>query len=264
MTYIAARLIGGRQTAIKRIVIHGTSSACKAGGARGNASWFQNPKARGSAHYIVDPGEIVQCVPEDRIAAHAPPNTGSIGIELCDPNAGPADRWHDTPHTQMLDRAAGLVRDIAARHSVPLVWIDHGQILAGQRGITSHHEVTLAYHQSTHTDPVGWTPDLLMSRLLPVHTWSVIFPGHDDRTRGGHDVAEAQIRLQILAARWKAPDLDPGTVDGVYGPRSQAATRAFKRRIIGLQKMTNQDPWPNDDPIIGPATLGMLRWWTGQ
>lgn len=263
MTYIAARLIGGRQTAIKRIVIHGTSSACKAGGARGNASWFQNPKARGSAHYIVDPGEIVQCVPEDRIAAHAPPNTGSIGIELCDPNAGPADRWHDTPHTQMLDRAAGLVRDIAARHKVPLVWITAGQMKAGAHGITSHHEVTIAYRQSTHTDPVGWHPEYLMDRLS-AHHWTPIGPGASDFTRGGHDVAEVQIRLQILARRWKAPELDPGAVDGIHGPKSQAATSAFKRRIIGLQKATGQPLWPNTDAVIGPATIGMLRWWTDQ
>ena len=262
MVYIGARLIGGRQSTINRIVIHGTSSACKRGGARGNAAWFQNAKARGSAHYVVDPGEIVQCVPEDRVAAHAPPNTGSIGIELTDPNAGDPNRWYDPPHTEMLDRAAPLVRDIAARHSVPLVWIDHRQILAGQRGITSHHEVTLAYHQSTHTDPVGWQPELLMARLR--HVWTPIFPGADDRTRGGHDVAEAQIRLQVLAARWHAPDVDPGGVDGIHGPRMAKAIEAFKRRIQGLQRATGQPVWPSTDPIIGPATIGMLRWWTGQ
>ena len=112
MVYIAARLIGGRQSTINRIVIHGTSSACKRGGARGNAAWFQNAKARGSAHYVVDPGEIVQCVGEDRVAAHAPPNTGSIGIELCDPNAGDPNRWYDPVLRHALDDLAGIDHEV--------------------------------------------------------------------------------------------------------------------------------------------------------
>lgn len=262
---IPARLVGGHQTTIKRIVIHGTSSACKVGGAMANARWFQDPRARGSAHYVVDPAEVVQCVPEDRVAAHAPPNTGSIGIELCDPNAGDPTRWNDGPHRQMLDRAAGLVREIAARQDVPLVWITAAQIKAGQRGLTSHHEVTIAYRQSTHTDPVHWRPEYLMDRLgKRTVSLPVLRPGDDDRRLGGHQVAEVQIRLTTLASRWNAPDLDPHGIDGIYGPNTAAAVQAFKRRIIGLQRANHQQPWPNTDAIVGPATVSMLRWWTDR
>ena len=42
------------------------------------------------------------------------------------------------------------------------------------------------------------------------------------------------------------------------------AIEAFKRRIQGLQRATGQPEWPSTDPIIGPATIRMLRWWTGQ
>lgn len=96
------------------------------------------------------------------------------------------------------------------------------------------------------------------------HKWTAITPGADDRARGGHDVAEAQIRLQVIAAHWKAPDVDPGVVDGRHGPRSCSAVSAFKKRIIGIQKATGQKTWPSTDPIIGPATIAMLRWWSGN
>jgi hypothetical protein len=261
--YIAARLIGGRQGTINRIVIHGTSSACKLGGARGNASWFQNRAARGSAHYVVDPGEIVQCVPEDRVAAHAPPNTGSIGYELCDPNAGPPGRWYDANHVAMLKLAAPHVRDCARRHGIPLVWLSVADLKAGKRGITSHNNVTQAFHQSTHTDPVGFDAPYFMAMVTgPAHRWTTIFPGNDDRDRGGHDVAEVQMRLHALASMWKAPDVDPGPVDGIHGVKSCAAVMAFKRRIVALQKLSRQEPWPNTDAVVGPVTLDMLRWWT--
>lgn len=158
-------LIGRGQSSVTRIVIHGTSSPCKAGGAAANARWFQQPGARGSAHRVVDPVEIIECVPPTRVAFHAPPNQGSIGWELCDPNAGDPRRWHDANHTAMLDRAAPGIRADAERWGVPLVWLSPAELLAGRHGITSHHNVTLAWRQSTHTDPVGFTPELIMDRL---------------------------------------------------------------------------------------------------
>ena len=264
--YIPARLMGGHQSTIRRIVIHGTSSPCKAGGARANAKWLQDPRARGSAHYVVDPGEIVQCVPEDRVAAHAPPNTGSIGYELCDPNAGDPARWHDALHDAMMRRAATHVRDCAARHGVPLVWLSPAEVKAGTRGITSHNNVTAAFHQSTHTDPVGFDVGHWMAILTgpsPAQPYGldVLRPGDDDRTRGDHRVAGVQMMLDALANRWGDATLHPGPVDGVYGARTEAAVRAFKRRIIALQRATHQAPWPNDDAIVGPATYGALEFW---
>jgi hypothetical protein len=81
--------------------------------------------------------------------------------------------------------------------------------------------------------------------------------------RGGLDneVTEAQLILTHLAAEWHAPELNPGTVDGVHGPRSQAAVSAFKGRIRNLQRQLGQPVWPNVDAKVGPATIGVLRWW---
>lgn len=156
--YIPTGYHGGAQSAVSRIVIHGTVSPTVKGGARAVARYFQSPSAGGSAHYVVDPGEIVQCVKEGTVAYHAPPNTGSIGIELCDPQKGSAARWSDTDHEAMLQLAAKLTREIAARWKIPLKWLTVADLKAGKRGICGHMDVAEAWHQTDHGDPGSGFP----------------------------------------------------------------------------------------------------------
>jgi N-acetylmuramoyl-L-alanine amidase CwlA len=87
-TFIQARNHGGTQTSVTRIVIHGTVSPCVKGDARNVATDFHTTHRDASAHYVVDPNQIIQCLTVRTIGFHAPPNTGSIGIELCDPQKG--------------------------------------------------------------------------------------------------------------------------------------------------------------------------------
>lgn len=148
--------MSGPNGTITRVVIHGTVSPCETGGARANAEYFQSPNAGGLAHYVVDPNEIIGCCDEDIACWHAPPNHGSIGVELCDPQTG--DDWGNENHQAMLRLAAGLVRDICDRHQLPLVWLSVDDLLAGSTGITSHANVAQAWHQSDHTDPGIYFP----------------------------------------------------------------------------------------------------------
>lgn len=156
--YIPARLQGGDQDRVNRIVIHATVSPCVRGGARNVARYFQSQEAGGSAHYVVDSSEIVQCVKDGTVAYHAPPNTDTLGVELCDPQAGPASRWEDAAHVEMLARAAGLVRQLAARHNVPLVRLSVADLKAGKRGICGHVDVSNAFKRSDHGDPGSGFP----------------------------------------------------------------------------------------------------------
>ena len=151
--YIKARKHSGAQKRIDRIVIHCTVSPTGRGWARKIANYFQSPSAGGSAHYVVDAGEIVQCLPDDVIAWHAPPNSGSIGIELCDWQKGKASRWQDDEHQSMLRLAAPLVRRLAEKYDVPLVWISPAGLKAGHRGICGHVDVSRAWGQTDHGDP---------------------------------------------------------------------------------------------------------------
>ncbi len=146
----------GPNGTVTRVVIHATVSPLQPGGARANARYFQSPSAGGLAHYVVDADEIVACCDEDISCWHAPPNQGSIGIELCDPQTG--DQWGDPDHQKMLALAAKLTADIAARHQIPLVWRDASQLRAGNAGICGHADVSQAWHKTDHTDPGPYFP----------------------------------------------------------------------------------------------------------
>src|SRR5690349_19229744 len=88
-----AHFTAGDNKPVSRIVIHSTVSECKAGGAREIAAYFRTKAAGGSAHYVVDPSEVVQAAYDSVVCWHAPPNEHSLGIEMCDtPGPLPNDK----------------------------------------------------------------------------------------------------------------------------------------------------------------------------
>lgn len=157
-TYIGPpKFHGGAQATVKRLVIHGTVSPTRRGAARGTAFYFKWRVTRpSSAHYCVDPWETIQSCYDHVEAYHAPPNMGSIGIELCDVVAGPAARWWDLPHRLMIRRGARLVGRLHASgvYVGPLVKVDGNALLHnGGVGVCGHSDVRDAWHQTDHWDP---------------------------------------------------------------------------------------------------------------
>lgn len=138
---------------IHRVVIHATVSPCEKGGARNIARYFRRTANFASAHYVVDPGEVVQVVYDSVVGYHAPPNQHSIGVELCDPMTGPGSRWADKNHAAMLERAAELVAQLCLAYDVPIVKVSGGQLKGGKHGICGHADVRDAWGQTTHYDP---------------------------------------------------------------------------------------------------------------
>ncbi len=149
----AAHVSAGSNLPVNRVVIHGTVSPCVPGNARGVAQYFQSPGSGGSAHYVLDPAEVVQCVAEAAVAWHAPPNRNSIGVELSDPQVGDPARWGDPNHEAMLRLAAQVTRWLCDKYQIPLVKLSPADLLAGARGICGHVDVSNAWHQTDHTDP---------------------------------------------------------------------------------------------------------------
>lgn len=146
------------------LVVHGTVSATRYGGARATAAYFQSASSGGLAHYVVDPGEIIATCPEEIACWHSGHNANSIGFELCDPQAGPASRWADSLHVAELSLATRLVADVAGRHDIPLVKLSPAELAAGKRGIVGHNDVRLAWPGCTdHTDP---GPDFPWEKFL--------------------------------------------------------------------------------------------------
>lgn len=152
--YIAARWKGGTQNEIRRIVIHATVSPCVPGGARAVANFFARGTSRASAHYVRDPRETIQCVFDHTVAWHDGTNVNSIGYELCDPMSGPASRWFDSNHSQMLAGAAADIRAMCAAWGIPVRRLSPAQIRQGQKGICGHADMRDAFPGSTtHYDP---------------------------------------------------------------------------------------------------------------
>lgn len=119
---------------IDMVVIHQTGG----GSFESNITWFNNPGARVSAHYLIGKdGKIAMLVPEDTVAWHAGEsrwlgrsgvNRFSLGIELV---GSPGSMY---PESQLAS-LCGLLADIVARY--PKVTIDrivgHADVAPGRK-----------------------------------------------------------------------------------------------------------------------------------
>lgn len=126
----------------KYLVIHYTAGVTsKKGSARSTASWFANPKAGGTADFIVDDAEMVQYNPEPTkyacwaVGGSAYGNKGGslhgvatnmncVSIEICSTNktgkvTNPNDaNWYFTDAA--LENAAKLARYLMQKYNIPI------------------------------------------------------------------------------------------------------------------------------------------------
>jgi N-acetylmuramoyl-L-alanine amidase CwlA len=157
---IPARWHGGSQTP-RSIVMHSTVSPCKPGAARATAEFFAREDNPTSAHYCVDPLEVVQCVPDHTVAYHCGYNQDSIGIEMCEYPAFVVNRvnlarWLTPEHRRMKRRAAHLVARLCLAYDIPPYFVGVKGLLAGKHGVTTHACMSKAFKRSTHWDPGAW------------------------------------------------------------------------------------------------------------
>lgn len=203
---------------IHRIVIHGTVSPCVEGGARDIAHYFRVTVVKpSSAHYVVDPGEVVQVVYDSVEAYHAPPNQHSVGVELCDPQSGSGARWGDDNHDRMLKRAARLVARLCLAYGVPVRKIGPQALRAGEEGICGHADVTNAWGETTHTDPgEGFPWDRFMGMVRDARDTLLDAPDPTPTPdAGGHGTRITRFRAECRALLVKY--LDPAVDDGRTG-----------------------------------------------
>jgi N-acetyl-anhydromuramyl-L-alanine amidase AmpD len=150
--------VSGTRT-INRIVIHITDGQPKLSG---TVSWFKNPTAKVSAHYVVgQDGEVVQMVRHNDVAWHASSANGdSIGIEHVarsphewDKKLGHADPGM-MPTDQQYCASAALVNWLCNQFNLPM---DRTHVLG-------HSE---ADPQTTHTDCPNavWDWDYYMGQV---------------------------------------------------------------------------------------------------
>jgi MYXO-CTERM domain-containing protein len=167
-------------TAYKHVVVHTMQ-----GSYAGTKSWFKNPSAKVSCHYVmrsVD-GEVTQMVLDKDKAWHVgSSNATSIGIEHEGYVDDPA-KWY-TWETYV--SSARLTRWLTTRHGIP-VDRDH---------IVGHVELP----NQTHTDPGGgWNWDMYMGLIRDVVPQGEIHVAVVDRSKLCTITAQVDTYLQRTA-----------------------------------------------------------------
>lgn len=121
------------------LVIHET--ATPGATAQNERDYFAGGYRGGSAHYFVDPEATIQAIPENEQAWHAGPtaNRTLLSIEMCRPAS------HDPAYfARVWDRIVELAADICMGYgwSTDQIW--------------SHKNVSERWHETDHTDPIGY------------------------------------------------------------------------------------------------------------
>jgi hypothetical protein len=145
---------------ITRIVVHDEEYSVGPRSAEAVAAFFHNLPYSGyaSSHYVVDQDSEQHCVPDNRVAFHSPPNTGSIGIEQDGYSHFTLAEWLKAGSWTTICRTAARTAELCRRFGVPAIWLEPADLRAGHKGITSHLNVSLAYGQSDHVDPGSQYP----------------------------------------------------------------------------------------------------------
>ncbi|MCF6524462.1 peptidoglycan-binding protein [Streptomyces sp. JJ36] len=195
----------GRASSITTVVVHVTQ-----GSYAGTISWFQNPSSDVSAHYVVrsSDGEVTQMVRDRDTAWHARSgNPYSVGIE----HEGYVD--DPTWFTDAMYRSsAALTRHLCDEYGIP----------KDRAHVVGHHEVP----GNDHTDPGPyWDWDYYMELVggSGEVTPRLSFPSYDTLREGDRND-------QVKAAQYllNAQGFDAGSVDGIFGPATDAAVRSFQ------------------------------------
>jgi N-acetyl-anhydromuramyl-L-alanine amidase AmpD len=159
MQYIEAKnfTIAHRE-AVDWIVIHATQGSERIGAAEATAKRFAGigqEAPRASAHYAIDPSQVIQCVRETDVAWHCPgANRRGIGIEHCGMSEQTPEQWADDASESELQQSAVLVGALCQKWGIPAVRLSPSDISHGQRGIAGHVDFTDAFKtQGGHRDP---------------------------------------------------------------------------------------------------------------
>lgn len=244
----------GSNTPVTRIVIHDTESgggfpaASQAPTAHGVANYFTQQSSGGSAHYIVDTATEMHVLPDSTIGWHAPPNQGSIGIEICGQAAYSRDQWLSPEVWPAVQRAAARTVELCHRFGVPLRKINSGDLVNGAHGICGHYDVSQAWHQSDHSDPGPNFPwDRFMQEVGgsagPVAQAPSATPNKGYVVKGVQSAPSNPGFTAYLQRRLGIP------ADGSWGPQTNGALAQFQR-----------DHGLTPDSVIGPATAAALGW----
>ncbi|GIV07391.1 MAG: hypothetical protein KatS3mg017_0593 [Fimbriimonadales bacterium] len=219
---------------IRYVIIHVTQ-----GRYAGAISWFQNPSARVSAHYVLrsSDGEITQMVRHKDIAWHAGNwtyNTQSIGLEhegwVSDP------RWF----TDAMYRAsANLTRYICNQYGIPKT----------RSYIIGHNEVPGA----THTDPgVHWNWNYYMSLISDVRNASYVGANFPTTIRPGQQISVSVQFRNTGTTTWSPSGSNPVRL-GTQNPRDRSSPFYTAGNWLSVNRPANVNT------TVAPGSTGVFN-----
>lgn len=255
MTFIQARNYtptNGRQ--IDLIVIHDMEAPEAQNTAENVASWFGGSNApRASAHWCHDEDSSVQCVHDKDVAWAAPgANHNGLHHEQSGYAAQVRDEWLDRSSDATMRNMAAKVAEECVAYNIPVVFVDAAAIRRGERGITTHLEITRSgIGSGNHWDPGYEFPmDVFIGYVNDSLGGVNITPGPsvaDDELLSEGDTGDRVSMWQtILIGAGLPVGSKDGGPDGNFGPTTTASTKAFQE-MLGL---TGRDV----DGVVGPQT----------
>jgi hypothetical protein len=111
-----------------------------------------------SANFAVDADSVVQCVPAENWAYHAPGcNPQGIGVEHPGYVTWTREQWLAAPSRGALQMGARLVAELCQHFQIPCEFLDAEDLRAKLTGITTHEQVSIAFPERQgphpHLDP---------------------------------------------------------------------------------------------------------------
>lgn len=225
------RVVSGTRT-IDKIVIHITD-----GGANinGTISWFKNPTAKVSSHYVIgQDGEIVQMVAHNNVAWHAGSANGtSIGIEHV------ANTKGLNPTAAQMCASAALVTWLCGQYGIPA---DRAHILghAEADGKTTHTACPNAvwdwvYYMDMITTRTCYVPaSIAPSNTTPTNTPTAQSLGRFNGGSDGYGYATRSRALQDDVDHDALTDPDAMGIDGdIPDDEPQSQAQAWYARALG-------------------------------
>jgi N-acetyl-anhydromuramyl-L-alanine amidase AmpD len=142
---------------VRVLVVHDTETPQTVTSAEVIAATFASKASpMASPTYAVDVDSCVQMVRDEDVAFHvgAPANDWSVGIEHAGYARYSAEDWGSIYSRAMLRRSAGLAARICRKWGIPPVFLTAAQLRdPSARGITTHKQISDAFHGSNHWDP---------------------------------------------------------------------------------------------------------------
>jgi hypothetical protein len=136
-------------------VIHSTESPS----ARSSARYFQDPSSGGSTQIVLGEDGCYRSVEDLRIPAGAPgANQDGLHVEVAGYAKWTREQWLQNAPVA-LEALPGVLRAWSDAYGIPLRHVDAAGLLRGERGVTTHADVTKAYSKGEgHWDPGSGFP----------------------------------------------------------------------------------------------------------